>query len=255
MGDRLVLAYHAVSEEWPAALSIPPERLDRQLGMLAELGYEATSFTEAVTALRTRKVLAVTFDDAFRSVIEHGLPILSRYGFVATVFVATDYIGRQGPLDWPNLDRWIGGPHESELTPMSWDDLRVLVQAGWEIGSHTCSHPHLTSLDDDRLSEELVTSRHTCELKLGAACTSIAYPYGDVNRRVMAAARRSGYLAGAALPARIHRAHRFSWPRVGIWQRDPERVFQAKLSRIGRRRLDLRTGVIRPLPRWRLGTP
>jgi len=254
MGDRLVLGYHAVSEEWPAALSIPPEQLDRQVRMLAELGYEATGFTEAVTAPRARKVLAVTFDDGFRSVIEHGLPILSRYGFVATVFVPTDYIGRGGPVDWPNVNRWIGGPYESELTSMSWGDLRVLVDAGWEIGSHTCSHPHLTSLDDDRLSDELVTSRQICELKLGVACTSIAYPYGEVDRRVMASARRSGYLAGAALPARIHRAHRLSWPRVGIWRRDPERVFLAKLSRIERRRLDLRTGVIHPLPRWRLGT-
>jgi peptidoglycan/xylan/chitin deacetylase (PgdA/CDA1 family) len=254
MRDRLVLAYHALSPTWPAALSVEPERLDAQLGMLAELGYEGSTFTEAVTASPARKILAITFDDGFRSVIEHGLPILSGHGFVGTVFVPTDHIGRKGPMDWPNVNRWIGGPHEHELSPMSWSELGVLVQAGWEIGSHTRSHAHLGSLDDERLSEELATSRRTCEQLLGIDCTSIAYPYGEVNRRVMNAARRSGYRAGAALPARIHRAHRFRWPRVGIWHNDPERVFQAKLSQTGRRRLDLRTGTIRALPRWRFGT-
>ena len=251
MGDCLILAYHALSPTWPASLSTEPERLDAQLGTLAEMGYEGATFTQAVTAPPGRRTLAVTFDDGFHSVIDHGLPILSRHGFVGTVFVPTDHIGRDGPLDWPNVNRWIGGPHEHELRPMSWSELGVLLKAGWEVGSHTRSHPHLPTLDDQRLIEELDESRRICEQRLGVACTSIAYPYGDVDRRVIEAVRVSGYLAGAALPERIHRAHRFRWPRVGIWRTDPERVIQIKLSGGGRRRLDLRTGKLRAFPRWR----
>ncbi len=222
--------------------------------MLAELGYRSVTFTEAVTGSSARDTVAVTFDDGFRSVIDRGLPILSHYGFVATVFVPTDYVGRRGPADWPTLDRWIGGPHEDELAPMSWSDLSVLVEQGWEIGSHTCSHPRLGGLDSTPMFGELAKSRQACEQTLDIDCTSIAYPYGDVDQRVMAAARNAGYLAGASLPSRIHRAHRFRWPRVGIWRGDLEPIFHTKLSRIRRRHLDFRTGRLRVLPRWRFGT-
>jgi peptidoglycan/xylan/chitin deacetylase (PgdA/CDA1 family) len=199
--------------------------------------------------------VAVTFDDGFRSVIEHALPILSLHGFVGTVFVATDHVGRDAPMDWPVIDRWIGGPHEHELLPLSWAELARLAAAGWEIASHTRSHPRLTELDDATLREELAGSREECEQRLGVSCRSLAYPYGVVDHRVMVATRRAGYLAGAALPARIHRVHRYRWPRVGVWPNDPPRVWEAKLSPLARRRLDLRTGVSSAVPQWRFGTP
>jgi peptidoglycan/xylan/chitin deacetylase (PgdA/CDA1 family) len=250
--DRLVLGYHAVSATWPAALAIEPERLGAQLEMLLERGYVGATFTEAVTAPPARKTLAVTFDDGYRSVLEHALPILSRHGLVATVFVPTDYMGRTGPLNWPVINQWIGGPHEHELTPMSWADLTLLVAAGWEVASHTRSHPYLTRLDDASLDAQLSEARRECEDQLGVRCRSVAYPYGDVNRRVADAARRAGYVAGAAMPARIHRGHQFRWPRVGVRQNDPARLFEVKMSPIARRRLDLRAGKMKLLPQWRL---
>jgi peptidoglycan/xylan/chitin deacetylase (PgdA/CDA1 family) len=251
VGDRLILAYHAVSASWPTSLAIEPERLDAQLGVLADLGYEGVTFTEAVTRSRSGKAVAITFDDGFRSVIDYAVPILSRHGFIGTVFVPTDYLRRPGPACWPNVNRWIGGPHEDELALLSWSDLASLVTSGWEVGSHGCSHPHLPDLDDAALHHELSASRRVCEERLGIACASLAYPYGDVDRRVMAATRECGYRAAAALPGKIHRPHPFRWPRVGIWRTDKESDFYAKLSKHRRRRLDLRTGKVGILPRWR----
>jgi peptidoglycan/xylan/chitin deacetylase (PgdA/CDA1 family) len=138
---------------------------------------------------------------------------------------------------------------------MSWDDAAALVDAGWEVGSHTCTHQDLTALDDVSLRAELVESRTELEDRLRARCRSLAYPYGRSDRRVMVAARCAGYLAAAGLPARIHRRHRFCWPRVGVWHNDPAPVFEVKLSRWGRRRLDFVTGAMRPVPRWRLASP
>ena len=251
MRDTLVLAYHAISPTWPAALSIEPERLDAQLTALAAMGYRATTFTEAVTKPPAHRTLAVTFDDGFRSVSELALPILERHNMIGTAFIPTRYIGRDGVAQWPGIDRWIGGVHEPELAPMSWADVGRLQQAGWEIGSHTVSHPSLTGLADRALHEELAESRRECGERLGTRCAAVAYPYGDVDRRVMDAARAYGYVAAAALPERIHRTHRFCWPRVGIWHNDPEHVFAAKLSPLRRRRLDFRTGSMSLLPRWR----
>ena len=49
-------------------------------------------------------------------------------------------------MTWPGIDHWIGGPHETELVPMSWEELATLAAAGWEVGAHTRTHPHMTQL-------------------------------------------------------------------------------------------------------------
>ena len=63
MGDCLILAYHALSPTWPASLSTEPERLDAQLGTLAEIGLPA--LTRTICCAAWVQDLAVTFDDGF----------------------------------------------------------------------------------------------------------------------------------------------------------------------------------------------
>lgn len=231
MNDSIVLCYHALSPTWPADLSTTPERFERQLELLMSRGYHGGTFSEVVDSPMNRRLVAVTFDDAYRSVIELGLPILERFGLPATVFAPTDFIGCERPMSWPGIDRWIGGPHEHELTPMSWSQLGKLAAAGWEIGSHTGTHPHLTQLDDETLSNELTRSKAACEEHLGAgSCASLAYPYGDVDDRVVAAAALAGYRAAAALPARQHARGALQWPRIGIYHVDGEARFRLKIS-------------------------
>jgi peptidoglycan/xylan/chitin deacetylase (PgdA/CDA1 family) len=229
MSDVLVLCYHAVSEHWPADLSVTPERLEEQLGLLVRRGYRGATFHQAVVAPPARRTLAVTFDDAYRSVIELAFPILSRLSLPGSVFVATDFAGKS-PMAWPGIDRWLGGPHEPELAGMSWSELAQLADAGWEIGSHTSSHPHLTQLDEASLAAELHGSREACEERLGRPCRSLAYPYGDVDDRVVEAAREAGYETAGTLPKRFLRPRPLEWPRVGIYHGDDARRFRVKVS-------------------------
>ena len=232
MNDVLVLCYHAVSESWPADLSVTPERLERQLGLMVRSGYRGAPFHEAVTAPPHARTLAVTFDDAYRSVLELAAPILRRLGLPGSVFVATDHAGSERPMSWPGIDQWLDGSHAGEMVPMSWEELDGLAAEGWEIGSHTRSHPRLTQLDDATLAAELRGSREDCEARLGRPCRSIAYPYGDVDVRVVAAARAAGYAAGAALPPRLHAgADRLEWPRIGVYCGDTDWRFRLKVSR------------------------
>ena len=115
--------------------------------MLADRGFRGVTFHEAVLRPPSAKTLAITFDDAYRSVIELAFPILSRAGFSATVFAPTDFVGIEEP--WPGRASTTGArPAREELVPMSWEELEHLAQAGWEIGSHTRSHPRLPTLDD-----------------------------------------------------------------------------------------------------------
>ena len=123
--------------------------------------------------------MAVTFDDGHASVLDQALPMLARHGFVGTVFPRLDVLGSPGSLSQPGLE--------------------ALVAAGWEVGSHTLTHRNLTTLDDAELERELAGSKRELEALLGRPCRSIAYPRGDADERVLAAAAAAGYEAGAAL--------------------------------------------------------
>jgi peptidoglycan/xylan/chitin deacetylase (PgdA/CDA1 family) len=235
--DTLVLCYHAVSERWPADLAVTPTQLHAQLSHLIGRGYSGATFTAAVTEPPAGKTLAVTFDDAYVSVLDLAFPVLERLGLPGTVYVPTAWTGSDRPMSWPGIDQWTGGPWEDELRPLSWDQLRRLAEAGWEVGSHTRTHPRLTRLDDARLAEELAASRHDCESALERPCSSIAYPYGDVDERVVAAARQAGYRAGAALPARAHAPRPLQWPRLGIAREDSPGRFRRQTSPLMRQLL------------------
>ena len=232
----LVLCYHAVSPTWPAELSVTPDQLTAQVEFLAKRGYRGITFSDAVLGETGDKTVAITFDDGYASTLKLARPILDRFEMPATVFVPTDFIGG-GPMAWPGIDQWMGGEHESELMPMSWDEVRELADGGWEIGSHTKSHPHLPEIPDDRLDEELAESRRTCERMLDRRCFSLAYPYGDYDERVIASAARAGYATAATLPSRVHPTRPLAWPRVGVYNQDGMAVFRVKVSEtVGRLR-------------------
>ncbi|MBW8059332.1 MAG: polysaccharide deacetylase family protein [Solirubrobacterales bacterium] len=233
--DLVVLCYHAVSEDWRAPLAVTPGDLDAQLSHLRKRGYRGVTFAEAIAGPGGGMRVAVTFDDGYRSVVRLAQPILEAHGLPATLFLPTDFVGTERPMGWPGIDRWLDGPHADELTPVSWEEARALVESGWEVGSHTCSHPRLTSLDDDRLKAELEGSRAECEQQLGRPCESLAYPYGDVDPRVMEAAMAAGYSAAAAVTAEVGAPAPYRWPRVGVYQVDGGRSFKLKVSRPLRR--------------------
>jgi peptidoglycan/xylan/chitin deacetylase (PgdA/CDA1 family) len=228
--DNIVLCYHALSATWDADLSVTPGRFEGQIRLLLERGYRAVRFSDAVRWTGRSRVFAITFDDGYRSVFDTGLPILTRLGVPATLFLPTDYIGTREVMRWPGIDRWCNGPFERELTPVSWDEVRSLAAAGWEIGSHSGSHARLTQLDDAALEDELARSKAACEEQLDGACSSLAYPYGDVDARVVAAAARVGYATAAALPRRLGSRDPLAWPRVGVYRADDNLRLRLKVS-------------------------
>lgn len=228
--DVLVLCYHAVSERWEDALAVTPERLSAQLAELLGRGYVATTFTRAVLDPPAPRTLAVTFDDACVSVVRRAKPALDALGVPATVFAPSGWVGELAPMRWPGIEHHGDGPHAHELACLDWDQLRRLGDDGWEIGSHTVSHPRLSAIDDAELARELAASRATLEAGLQRSVLSVAYPYGDVDVRVMARTRDAGYLAAAGLPARPGDDDAWCWPRVGVYRRDDRWRFRTKVA-------------------------
>lgn len=231
MSEVIVPCYHAVSETWDAVLSVTPAQLWAQLKQFRQRDYRSVTFADALRAPGGNgRVVAITFDDAFRSVYDIAFPMMRELGQVGTVYVPTAWPGREEPMCWDGIDHWSGGPHEHELLCMSWDQLRELRDAGWEVAAHTHNHPHLTQTPDDQLADELRRSREICSEQMGASCESIAYPYGEVDDRVMAAAADAGFAYGATLKASIREPRPLYWPRVGIYHGDRAWRWRLKLS-------------------------
>jgi peptidoglycan/xylan/chitin deacetylase (PgdA/CDA1 family) len=227
----MVLCYHAVSPTWTATLSVTPDALERQLTWLTRHGWHGTTFRAALLAPTAERTLAVTFDDAFASVLELAHPILASLGLPATVFAPTAFAATGQPLRWSGIEHWAQTPSAPELRCLTWGALGQLAQEGWEVGSHTRTHPHLPSLTGEELHTELAESRSEISERLGSECTSLAYPYGDADLRVAKAAEAAGYTVGASMSSHLEWLGVLRWPRLGIYHVDTLGRFKLKTTR------------------------
>jgi peptidoglycan/xylan/chitin deacetylase (PgdA/CDA1 family) len=112
--------------------------------------------------------VSVTFDDGLASVYSIALPEMERLGLRGTVFVISDLIGGE----------YMG--HAVATKKM----LLSLSSAGWEIGSHTKTHPRLVELSTKQLNTEFELSNKQLSSMIGRPVTTLAYPYGEFDNRV-----------------------------------------------------------------------
>lgn len=195
-----ILMYHWFREEGEPSLSrspqleITPERFDRQMQQLVELGYTTVRLMDAFGPHRKplpEKPIVVTFDDGTRDFLEHAHPVLMRHGLRATLFVVTGHVG--GTSSW---DADLGEP-EREL--MTWDEIARLHGEGYEIGSHTNTHRTFPELLDAEVREELTRSREAILQHVGEAPHFLAYPRGFFRDRQKRLVREAGYWGACAV--------------------------------------------------------
>ena len=231
LSDIPILTYHKVSNKigW-GVTTVPVRFFYQQMQFLHENGFSSLSLADfsnehfATTDL-SRKII-ITFDDADLSVYENAFPIMKQFGFVGTVFVITDYVGK--------ADTWDANPFGSYSRLMEWAHLRELVDQGWTIGSHTASHADLTALNEQQLWNELRRSKELLENKLAIEISAISYPFNRFNRRVLAAALRAGYEYGFILGKTRIAEERFQQllvPRLGVYLFDGGWMFKSKICK------------------------
>jgi peptidoglycan/xylan/chitin deacetylase (PgdA/CDA1 family) len=225
----LVLCYHSVSSEWQHALSVTPAAFREQVTSLASCGVAPVS-AEALAA-GTRKGLHVTFDDAYKDVLDV-LPLLDGLGLPTTVFVSTAFADEGRPLAVPELAADAEARPEL-LATMNWDELRECAERGVEIGGHTVTHPHLTRLTDAELDRELGDSKQRIEQELGRPARLLAYTYGEHDARVHDAVRRAGYAAAFAQWPGSSLSNPFALPRVSFYRGESLRRVTVKTTRLG----------------------
>lgn len=196
----LVVTYHAISS--PASpVCCPPAQLQSDLTALGDAGFRFVSLDDCAEWLAGRlrlpaRAVAVTFDDAYASVVSEALPILTRLSVPATVFVIGARIG--GDNQWPGQWRSIGSMPLATL-----GQLREAVAAGITMGSHAWTHPVLPDVDAAALQDEVSGSATRLESLLEVPVRHFAYPYGIRRRREIDAARATYRTAVNAQPRSV----------------------------------------------------
>jgi peptidoglycan/xylan/chitin deacetylase (PgdA/CDA1 family) len=130
-------------------------------------------FAELLGAVGREPRMRITFDDGNASDAEIALPALRRAGLTASFFVVADRIGKRGSL--------------------TAGQLRELSQAGMTIGNHGLRHRSWRSLDERGLEEELVEARAAIAEACGRPVDEASCPFGEYDRRVLAALRERGF--------------------------------------------------------------
>jgi len=170
-----ILMYHSVTDEDQSSVrpyyktTTAPSVFRAQMELLHRNGYETLTPAQAIEFARSvvrqgEKNVVITFDDGFQDFYRTAFPVLNGFGFTATVYLPTAFIG-----DSPGYFK--GRPC------LTWTEVRELQDHGISFGSHTVNHPQLRTLDRNAISSEIVESKRTIEDKTGRPVDSFAYPY------------------------------------------------------------------------------
>jgi len=103
---------------------------------------------------------------------------------------------------------------------MDWQQIKQLMNAGVEVGSHTVTHPPLTTVTNVELHRELQNSRLAFFNNTGICPRVISYPVGSYNQQVKDAAVKAGYDYGLAVNQRIYKSQvhdDFEIPRIELY--------------------------------------
>jgi peptidoglycan/xylan/chitin deacetylase (PgdA/CDA1 family) len=188
-----ILSYHHFAEDCKSNLCMPVRTFHRHLKYLKENGYRVITMGELLGFLSYRRAIPkksviITIDDGYSSAYHIAYPILKQYGFTATLFVYTDYVG----LSESSID---------------WDQLREMKADGFEVGSHTLSHADLTKklvheTDQaylERIRKELVVSKQIIDQEMKQNTMLLAYPYGRYNETILKLSDQAGYKIGVTV--------------------------------------------------------
>ena len=203
-GPVPILEYHPIQppvKGMEKHLFVPQDDFQRQMNWLDDHGYEAVTLDQVENAWYKHgelppKPVVVSFDDGYLSQYVAGFLVLQT-------------------LHWPGV---MNLQLNSDLPDA---DVKKMVAAGWELASHTITHPHLTKVDAARLKREVAGSRRILRDRFGSPVDNFCYPFGSYDHTVIAAVKRAGY-RGAETEVRglAARAHPYVLNRIEVEYHD-----------------------------------
>ncbi|MEP7329352.1 MAG: polysaccharide deacetylase family protein [Betaproteobacteria bacterium] len=220
-----VLCYHRFGAKG-SRLNVTAAAFEAQMDFLARNGYHVVSLNQLAGFLEGReplppKTVVITIDDGYKSTFEVAWPILRKFGFPATVYLYTDFVGAGDALSW------------AQMKDMSASGLI-------EIQPHSKTHANLTlrlpgeteARYRDRIRREVEAPISTLRDRVATTSFSYAYPYGDVNDYVteLLAKQKVGYGVTVTSGGNAFYAYPFMLRRTMIFGNEDIDAFKAKLT-------------------------
>jgi peptidoglycan/xylan/chitin deacetylase (PgdA/CDA1 family) len=223
-GPVPVLMYHLI-ERPRAAVSNPllyvsGRTFAAQMRWLDRRGFDGVTLDQvedswAGRGMLPRRPVVISFDDGYRSHYTTAMPILRRHGWPGVLSLTL------GNIDEP------GDP----LTPRR---VQKLVDAGWELDSHTISHVDLRTVGKRRLRHEVRDSRRIIRYVFHVPADNFTYPAGLYDRRAAAAVKAAGYRGAMTVaPGLASRRHPFELRRIRVTGGMRIRGLAAELKALG----------------------
>jgi peptidoglycan/xylan/chitin deacetylase (PgdA/CDA1 family) len=219
-----ILCYHRFAQQ-RRKLVVAKADFEQQMEYLARNGYRVITMKELVAFLEGKEALpkksvVVTIDDGYRSTYEIAFPVLKKYGFPATVYLYSDFVGAGDALTWPQMQE-------------------MAASGLIDIQPHSKTHSNLTlrqpgeSAADyrDRIRREVDVPSAVINDRLGRLPYSYAFPYGDVNDAVVEQLQKTGVRLGMTVTPGGNPSYAYPYmlKRTMIFGNEDLDAFKAKL--------------------------
>lgn len=186
----VILIYHHFGEAQYPATNVSLAQFDAHLDHLEANQFQVWPLEKIVRQLKAKKplparVVAITIDDAYRSIYTHAYPRLKQRGWPFTVFVSTDPVDKKMPAF------------------MSWEEMREMQPHGATFANHSTYHDFLITLQanetlkawQQRTRNDLLQAQQRLIDELGSAPALFAYPYGEYNHALQQIIAKLGWSA------------------------------------------------------------
>jgi len=229
-----ILLYRKITDEnerMDDNFSISLADFKSQMEFLKSSGYTSISQNDLLNHVTNKKRLPpksimITFDNSYECLLSVVKPVLDSAGFKAVVFVASKSIGMYN--FWDNPDE------KTRVPCLDKNSLLSLIKQGWEIGSHSLTHAHLTKITEEKIIKEIYGSKFDLEQILQTNVISFAYPYGEYNDAIKNIVIKAGYKLGFSItsPSFTVTGDPFMMRRILIQKSDSMDLFKRKISNL-----------------------
>ena len=211
-----IITYHSIGYQ-NDALSVTPENLDRQLAYLKNNHYNVISLDALVEGIKNNKkfekTVVITFDDGRKDNYQYAYPVLKKYHFSVTIFLAANLINNKADF-------------------LTWDEVRTMMKDNISFEAHTKNHVHLDFVkSDEELWDEIAGAKKMIEDNINVPIYYFSYPYGAFNDKVQSFMKKAGFKAACTTnvgPGRFNK-DLYALKRIRI-KNDSSFTFWAKLS-------------------------
>lgn len=188
----VVFMYHRFGESKYPSTNIRMEQFEKHLEYLSQNEYKVWTLSKIVRHVVEgreipKKVVALTIDDAYKSIYTHAFARLREYKFPFTVFV------NSSPID------------KGSKSYMSWDEMREMQAFGAEFANHSKTHDYMLPKEGEdeqswkkRIRDEIEGAQKRLHEELGDATNEnpklFSYPFGEYTKQSAEFIQNLGYV-------------------------------------------------------------